>query len=120
VWLIVSIAVAVIILCCICLATTSVPSLSSLTNIQAKYVITGSANSAFVTYTNEQGGTEQVNVDLPFEKNLVVKPGTTLVLVAQNQGTGTITCEIWIHGEKMKTSTSSAQYGSVTCSDFAR
>jgi hypothetical protein len=94
--------------------------LSTITDVQAKYVIAGTAKSALVTYTNEQGGIEQVTVDLPFEKNLTAKIGSPLVLTAQNQGEGTITCEIWIRGEKVKNSTSSAQYGGVTCSDLAK
>lgn len=108
------IAVIVVICCIIILASSG----STLTGNKAKYVVTGSAASAMITYFNEQGGTEQVDVSLPFEKELSIKPGSFLSLVAQNGDTGSITCEIWINGEKTKTSTSTAQYGVVTCTDF--
>ena len=69
-----------------------------------------------------QGGTEQVSGHLPYVKYLWVEPGAILSLIAQkeNYAGGTITCEIWIRGEKTKTSTSSAEYGVVTCSDVAQ
>jgi len=87
---------------------------------EIKYVISGNASSALITYFNETGGTEQINVNIPFEKILSVESGAALSLVAQNNGSGSITCEIWVDGEQTKTSTSTAQYGVVTCSDFVR
>lgn len=85
-----------------------------------KYKIAGSAQSALVTYMNGQGGTEQATVNLPYEKDLTAKFGTFLSLVAQNQGGGSITCEIWVNDNKTSTSTSTAQYGVVTCSDISK
>ena len=90
------------------------------TDVQVKYVVTGSATSASVTYFNEQGGMEQVDMNIPWEKAMKVPSGSALSLVAQNSGSGSITCEIWENGEKKKTSTSTAQYGVVTCTDFAQ
>lgn len=109
-----------IVLCCIiALSSGGGSGTSLLTNeFKIKYVVTGSASSAFITYTNQTGGTEQVSVALPFIKEMTVEAGALPSIVAQNNGSGTITCEIWINGEKKKTSTSTAQYGVVTCSDM--
>ncbi len=82
------------------------------------YKVTGSASEALITYMNAQGGIEQVSSKLPFEKKITVNYGTALSLVAQNQGGGTITCEIWVGTDKVKTSTSTADFGVVTCTDF--
>jgi len=105
-----------VVFCCLIALSNTFGSLSSGTKI--KYVISGSAQSAMITYYNETGGMEQVTQALPFIKEFSVEPGAFLSLVAQNQGAGTITCEIWINGEKKKTSTTTTQYGIATCSDF--
>lgn len=122
-WIWIAIASSFLIVCCLCLAislntdtTSGFPAVGAGTPI--KYVISGSAQTALVTYFNEQGGTEQVNVNLPFTKEMNVPIGAALSLVAQNGGSGSITCEIWIDGVKKKSSTSTAQYGVVTCTDF--
>lgn len=110
--LIAAIVLIVALICCVSLL--NVP-----TELEAKYVVRGSTNSAFINYFNEQGGTEQVEVYLPFEKIMTVSPGAALTIVAQSRGNGSITCEIWLNGKQLKTSTSTAQYGVVTCTDFA-
>lgn len=126
-WIIGGSAIVLLIGCCICGALffssskTSSPNASApifSTDLQVRYVVTGSSTSAMITYFNEQGGTEQVDVGLPWEKRFTVARGSALSLVAQNGGSGSITCEIWLNGEKKKTSTSTAQYGIVTCTDF--
>lgn len=104
--------------CCIVFALVNSGGLS--TDIQIKYVIAGTATSALVTYFNETGGTEQATTNLPFNKEFTVSPGAALSLVAQNNGSGSITCEIWVNGTMTKTSTSTAEFGVVTCSDFAK
>lgn len=116
-------AAIVILICCMCVAIglngldTTTPSLLT-SGYQVKYVLTGTARSAMVTYDNETGGMEQRDVNLPWTKEMIVELGAPLSIVAQNNGTGSITCEIWVNGEKRKTSTSTAQYGVVTCSDW--
>lgn len=117
----VAISIAVVFCCLIAIANSS--SSDSLTtpfskNTKIKYVISGTAQSAMITYFNETGGTEQVTQALPFVKEFSVGSGAMLSLVAQNQGAGTIICEIWINGEKIKTSTTTTQYGIATCSDI--
>ena len=108
--------------CCIAIALSYGSSGSTnspfSTERNAKYVVSGSATSASITYNNEQGGTEQVNVNLPWEKEMKVSAGAILTIVAQNGGSGSLTCEIWVDDEQRKTSTSTAQYGVVTCTEF--
>jgi hypothetical protein len=115
-WIIIAVVSALVIVICICVVASF--SSGSILSPQAKYIVNGTASSALVSYFNEQGGMEQANVQLPFEKDLSVKTGVPLSLVAQNQGSGSITCEIWINGQKTKTSTSTAEFGVVTCTDF--
>jgi len=117
-------AAIVIVICCMCVAiglngadTTTTATLFT-SGYQVKYVVSGSARSAFVTYFNETGGTEQINANLPWSKEMNVELGAPLSLVAQSDGVGSITCEIWVNGEKKKSSTSTAEYGVVTCSDW--
>jgi len=88
--------------------------------LEIKYVIKGTASSAFLTYYNATGGMEQQNISIPFEMNMNVDFGAPLSLVAQNNGSGSITCEIWTNGQLTKTSTTTAEYGVVTCTDFAK
>lgn len=113
----------VIVICCMCVAIglngsdTASPSLFT-SGYQVKYVLTGTARSAMITYDNETGGMEQRDVNIPWTKEMTVELGAPLSLVAQNNGTGSITCEIWVNGEKRKTSTSTTQYGIVTCTDW--
>ncbi len=109
--------VLVILFCCCVIVAVSLRSATA--ELQVKYVVSGSAPSAMITYNNEQGGTEQVDVTLPFTKEMTVDPGAVLSIVAQSGGSGTLTCEIWINEKQTKTSSSNAQYGVVTCTDFA-
>lgn len=122
-------AIVLVFGCLCCIVVLNIPTSTPITTddspppnlfqTKVKYVLTGSANSALVTYYNETGGIEQANISIPWEKTINVDIGAPLSLVAQNSGSGSITCEIWMNGEKYKTSTSTAQYGVVTCTDFA-
>jgi hypothetical protein len=118
-------AAVLLIVCCICAfifyptgTSTTEPNPIFSTDHKVIYVVNGSATSAFVTYSNEQGGTEQVDVSLPWKKEFSISSSASLSVVAQNGGSGSITCEIWMDGKELKSSTSTAQYGVVTCSDF--
>jgi len=118
-----AVAVSIFVVICCLIAIANSFSSGSLTtplstNTKIKYVISGSAQSAMITYYNETGGMEQVTQGLPFVKEFSVGSGAMLSLVAQNQGAGTITCEIWINGKKIKTSTTTTEYGIATCSDI--
>lgn len=118
-----AVAVSIFVVLCCLIAIANSSSSGSLTTplvtgTKIKYVISGTAQSAMITYYNETGGMEQVTQGLPFIKEFSVGSGAMLSLVAQNQGAGTITCEIWINGKKIKTSTTTTQYGIATCSDI--
>ncbi|MDP2896035.1 MAG: hypothetical protein Q8Q12_05680 [bacterium] len=78
---------------------------------------------AFVTYENDQGGTEQAEVRVDslragaWEKTLFsVKRGGFLYLSAQNQGRGDIRATILVDGHVWKTSGSSGAYAIASCS----
>lgn len=99
---------------------------SSLNNYSAPstyrvvYKISGTASRAFLTYQNEQGGTEQTEISIPWKGTLTVKEGEFLYISAQNQGdSGSVTCEIWVNDTKWKESTSSGAYVIASCSGSA-
>jgi hypothetical protein len=122
--LIIVVSGLIVAFCCFCFiiylnTPTPAGTPSVFSGYEVRYVISGSAQSASVTYFNQTGGIEQINTNIPWEKEMNVETGASLSLVAQNGGRGSITCEIWINGEKTKTSTSTAEYGIVTCTDFA-
>lgn len=81
------------------------------------YHVTGLAKSAIVTYTNEQGGTEQQTVPLPWKRIYYMLPGEFAYISAQNQSDkGSVTCSIELDGTTVKESTSSGAYVIATCS----
>jgi len=83
-----------------------------------KYEVTGTASSASITLTNQNGGTEQYgNVRLPgsYEFSVPIKRGSFdyyhAYISAQNNGSrGSITVTIYVNGKIFKTSTSSGAY----------
>jgi hypothetical protein len=95
-------------------------SFSSGTTYEVIYKVTGTASRASLTYNNEQGGTEQTEIAIPWEKQFTVKRGEFLYISAQNEGeTGSVTCEIWVDGNKWRESTSSGAYKIASCSGSA-
>lgn len=81
------------------------------------YSVSGTATRAFITYINQDGGTEQGDFDLPFKLEYPFKPGMVLSIVAQNKNdTGSISCKILVDGEVKKESNSSGAYVIATCS----
>jgi hypothetical protein len=85
-----------------------------------KYQVSGTANSASLTYSNAQGGTEQMEVSIPWEKTLTVEKGNFLYLSAQNKGEyGSITVKILINNKVWKKSTSSGAFVIADCSGGA-
>lgn len=90
------------------------------TTYRVTYKVTGTASRASLTYENEQGGTEQTKVGIPWQQSMSVKRGAFLYLSVQNEGKiGSITCEIWVDGVKWKESTSSGAYVIASCSGSA-
>jgi hypothetical protein len=77
-----------------------------------EYRITGTAHAASVTYTNEGGGTSQIDsVALPWSYTITAHSNDVPVILAQNQGdSGTVTVSIYKDGTLWKTSTSSGAY----------
>jgi hypothetical protein len=81
------------------------------------YFVEGSARSASLTYSNEQGGTEQDKVMLPWQKTMSVKEGRFLYLSAQNQDQyGDITVRITVNGREVKRSTATGAYSIASAS----
>jgi len=88
---------------------------------RVKYRVGGTTSKASVTYENAQGGTEQMDVSVPWQKTIgTVERGDFLYLSAQNQNdSGSITCEIWVDGKMWKHSISSGAYVIASCNGLA-
>ena len=84
----------------------------SLESAKVTYDVVGEGTqSASLTYENEEGGTEQQEVRLPWTKSFTGRPGSFLYISAQNKsGSGSITAYISINGHTRKTSSSSGGY----------
>lgn len=87
------------------------------------YQLGGTADTADITVSAGDGGTsQQQGVDVPLtNKNgtaglrYTVGAGTFLYLSAQNNGSGTLTCEIREDGVVVASQQSSGEYSIVTC-----
>ncbi len=77
-----------------------------------KYEVTGSAQSADITYQNEDGGTSQLSDEpLPWSISFKGDAMDFVYVSAQNKGeTGSVTATIYKDGEQFKSSTSSGAY----------
>ncbi len=82
------------------------------TSIAVRYEVTGSADTANITYENNSGGISQVtNVPLPWSTAFSGDPEDYVYLSAQNQGeTGSITVTIFKDGEVFKRATSEGSF----------
>jgi hypothetical protein len=92
------------------------------TTLRVLYEVKGSdgARSASLTYENNQGGTEQMDVDLPWRKSFTFGYGDFVYISAQNdQDYGTIICRILVDNEEWKKSSSSGAYVIASCSGSA-
>jgi len=88
--------------------------------LEVTYKITGTAPDVFITYQNAQGGTAQTYAGVPWQYSMTVTRGKFLYVSAQNQeGYGSVTCEIWINGVQWRNSTSQGGYVISTCSGSA-
>lgn len=86
------------------------------------YEVGGTAKSISLTYTNESGGTEQREVDLPWSKTFSARDGDFLYISAQDQGgSGDVMAYIIVNGNTKKSAHSSGPYtiatSSYTCCD---
>lgn len=81
------------------------------------YRIGGTATRATISYMTPSGQEQQGGAHVPWHKSFKVKKNAfdVLVLTAQQQGNGTITCEIDVDGKKVKAAKSSGPYTIATC-----
>ena len=81
-------------------------------SIEYTYKITGTADSAIVTYTNKSGDiSQETSASIPWKKTLTGYVGDAVSVSAQNlSDTGTIAVEIWKEGSLFKTSDSRGPY----------
>jgi hypothetical protein len=101
---------------CLTLLCCGSRSLKSADSYKATYDVVGTG-SASLTYTNQGGDSEQMEVSLPWSKSFTVHDGDVLYISAQNKNDyGSITTYISINGSPRKTSTSSGGYVIATSS----
>jgi len=105
------------------LISNNTPSRSSSSNAPQQidcyigYFVEGSAGEVALTYQNEQGGTQQENVRVPWQRSLRMQRGSYLYLSAQNQGSyGDLTVRITINGHEFKRSDARGGYTIATAS----
>lgn len=80
-------------------------------NYVVEYVVEGTSTSASLTYSNESGGTEQLDVKLPWRDLFFANSGFSAYISAQNNNkVGSITVKILLNGIEVKQSTSSGAY----------
>ncbi len=117
--LVILIVIGVVIL--LCLVGSSFLNTGGLTaGDQYEYRVSGTARSVSVTYFNADGGTEQVESNIPFSKTFSIKNGGAISLLAQNKGdSGSIVCEIYKNGKLWKSATTTAGYGICTLAGFS-
>lgn len=81
------------------------------------YEVTGSAQSASLTWATTGGGTSQQTVNLPWNIKYTMRDGDFVYISAQNQGkTGSVTTTIKADGKTFKSTTSTGAYVIATAS----
>lgn len=72
---------------------------------------------ALVTYSTPSGQEQQNGARVPWHRTFKVKKNSfdVLTVSAQNSGGGTITCEIYVDGKKVKAAKSSGAYAIASC-----
>ena len=88
------------------------------------YDLTGSAESADITYATPSGTAQQQGVDVPLTMEDTGERGLSfdtfggtafLYISAQNTGSGYLTCTIAVDGTVVATNTASGEYAIATC-----
>ncbi len=96
-------------------ARTPIPPYTVEYRVVGEYTMT-----AFVTYRNASGGTEQMDVKLPWSTSFSSRSGSFVYLSAQNrENAGKITVSIRVNGAQFRSSTSSGAYVIATASGTA-
>ncbi len=81
-------------------------------SIQLRYEVTGSAESADITYENMNGGISQLTgISLPWSTTISADPGDYVYLAALNNGeTGSVTVTIYDDGKVFRRATSQGSH----------
>ncbi len=79
------------------------------------YQISGSAQSASLTFQDELGEAQQVEAGPPWIRTMRVEQGAFLLLSAESDGSGSVTCEIYVNGELWKADSSEGKEEVVSC-----
>jgi hypothetical protein len=80
-----------------------------------RYEVQGTATSAALTYRNSTGGTEQINVTLPWSTEFQLKTGEAVFLSARNTDKdGSVRCTISLDNQVFRTAESTG--ANKTCS----
>jgi hypothetical protein len=91
--------------------------ISAPTTYSILYRVEGTASKASITLSNAGGDTEQLDVSVPWEKSLQMKPGSFVYISAQsNNENRTITCIVKVNGNEAKRTTSNGDYVIASCS----
>jgi len=115
--ILISLIVLTLIACSDSTSRSTPRSISTPTSVLVRYVIKGSTRRGSMTWANAQGGTEQGEFNIPWEKSFTMEDGDFAYISAQNdQGFGEITCQIWVGSVKWRESTSTGAYSIVSCS----
>jgi hypothetical protein len=86
-------------------------------NQQKTVVYRVTAPEGSLTFSNGQGGTEQLDMEERWTKTYFLSPGAHAYVAVQNKrASGTVTCEILVDGIPWKTSESEGAYKIATCS----
>jgi hypothetical protein len=104
--------VGVVVFCVVCGIIGLLGSGGTDTGRKVKYVVTGNVGTSSVSYTNETGGLNSVDVYLPFQTEVTLKESGFVSLQAWPSFSldgantrGTLTCELWVNGELKDTET---------------
>lgn len=80
------------------------------------FEVGGNASKADVTYGFDSNSSQDNGVGLPWKKESKTSDDFLVVtMLAQNKGSGEITCKITVDGKVVKENRSSGQYAIVSC-----
>ena len=72
-----------------------------------------------MTLTNQTGGTEQIDVAIPWSRSMTMKNGDFPYISAQKAGeNGYLQCEIKVDGQVWKSAQANSAYGIATCNGW--
>ncbi|GAA2855450.1 hypothetical protein Acy02nite_72830 [Actinoplanes cyaneus] len=119
-WIILGIIGGLVVLCCgggfaIFGKAASDVTKESKTDHTVRYEVTG-GDAADITYTTANFGTEQAGgAALPWTKEVTVTGWNVVSLIAQDKGSGSVGCKIYIDGALKVEQKSTGDFAVVTC-----